>query len=153
MKILQSVLRLTPFLVSAFALSNSVSVAELLPEVYQELKAKAPEQLTIKVLSADVTDFVNVVGSVTEGRIKLPSKHICAQAEVTAVNRSESGLKSGSIIEIVYTVEILAKNYATAGGGGGAGEGNSASGVPKTGGLGRNWLRRKLQCSGTRTEF
>jgi hypothetical protein len=65
MKILQSVLRLTSFLVSAFALSNSVSVAELPPEVYQELKAKAPEQLTIKVLSADVTDFVNVVDSVT----------------------------------------------------------------------------------------
>jgi hypothetical protein len=34
---------------------------------------------------------------------------------VTAVNRSESGLKPGSIIEILYTVEILTKDYATAG--------------------------------------
>src|SRR5882762_5451475 len=116
MKILQSVLRLTPFLVSAFALSNSVSVAELPQEYYQELKSKAPEVLTIKVVSADVTDFINVFGgSATEGCIKLPSKHICAQAEVTAVDHSESGLKPGSIIEIVYTVEVLGENYATAG--------------------------------------
>jgi hypothetical protein len=30
-------------------------------------------------------------------------------------DHSESGLKPGSIIEIVYTVEVLGENYATAG--------------------------------------
>jgi hypothetical protein len=110
MKILDSVLRLTFFLVSAFALSNSVSVADIAPMYYDELKTKAPEQLTIKVLSVDVTDFVNVIGC----GIKVPSKHICTKAEVTAVNHSESGLKPGSTIRVIYTVEVLPENYVGA---------------------------------------
>jgi hypothetical protein len=103
MKILHLVLRLIPILVSAFVLSSSVSVAELPPSAYEELKAKAPEQLTIKVVS------VNLYKGATHNQgVDLDVE---AEAEVIAAQHSESGLKPGSTIKIVYNVFLFPKEW------------------------------------------
>ncbi|MBV8226429.1 MAG: hypothetical protein JO232_14705 [Verrucomicrobia bacterium] len=114
MKLPHFVLKLLPILGCALMLSSSGALAALPPWVYDELKSKAPEKLTIKVLSADVTDSLIVTASGTRGCLKLEVKQVCAQAEVITVDRSATGLKPGSIIQIIYTTAPTPENVGTA---------------------------------------
>ncbi|MEY2563181.1 MAG: hypothetical protein QOH88_1374 [Verrucomicrobiota bacterium] len=66
---------------------------ELPPYVYQELQAKSPEALTIKVESVSI---------VTSDESTLKRLTITAEARVEKVVRSASGLKSGDAIRINY---------------------------------------------------
>jgi hypothetical protein len=103
MKVPHFVLRLLPILACVLMLTSSGALAALPQSIYDELKSKAPEELTIKVLSVDVTDSVIVTASIRYGCSKWQVKQVCAQAEVTTVKRSTTDLKPGSIVQIVYT--------------------------------------------------
>ncbi|MDP9005267.1 MAG: hypothetical protein M3N12_10825 [Verrucomicrobiota bacterium] len=66
---------------------------ELPPYVYQELQAKSPEALTIKVESVSVA---------TSDEPTLKRLAITAEAKVEKVSRSAAGLKPGDAIRITY---------------------------------------------------
>ena len=68
--------------------------AELPPSAYQELQAKCPEALNIKVES------VKIDKSEEPAWTRLS---ITAQAKVATVTRSASGVKPGDKIQISYT--------------------------------------------------
>ena len=89
-------LKLLPILACVLMLTSSGVLAALPQSVYDQLKSKAPEELTIKVLSVDVIDSVIVTSSSRYGCSKWQVKQVCAQAEVTTVQRSTTGLKPGS---------------------------------------------------------
>jgi hypothetical protein len=95
-------------------LANSALFAALPQWVYDDLKSKAPEVLTIKVTSVEVIDSVVVRPDGRGGCWKYPIKQVCAKAEVTAVDRSATGLKPGSIIQIIYATAPTPEHVGTA---------------------------------------
>lgn len=74
--------------------------AELPPSAYQNMKAAAPEEIEVRIQS--------VSNSVAPTRASEPMKThaIRAQAVVTRVIRSKSGLKVGSSLVLTYTVAL-----------------------------------------------
>lgn len=71
------------------------SRAELSPQAYRSYQEDSPEALTIKVRSVKIVEK-------KEDRVTL--SEVTAQAEVTSVTRSASGLHPGDTIRITYTV-------------------------------------------------
>ncbi len=85
------------FLLTAAALvclSASAFAVELPPYVYKDMQAKSPERLTIKVKSVKREER-------DEPERKLVA--VTAEAEVTGVERTASGLKTGQTIRVRYT--------------------------------------------------
>jgi hypothetical protein len=107
MKGRRSFLKLLSILACVLMLTSSGAFAALPQSAYDKLKAKAPEELTIKVLSVDVIDSVIAAASSRLGCSKWQVKEVCAKAEVTSVQRSTTGLRPGSIVQIVYTTAAI----------------------------------------------
>ena len=83
-----------PILAGALAVCIAFSApdarAELPPFAYRQMQQKAPEYLQIEVLSVQTVDRKDAVD-------------VTAEARVTAVVRSASGLETGRVIRIVYS--------------------------------------------------
>lgn len=86
-------------LLTASLLVSTVVHAELPPQVYEELREKAPEFLKIEVLSSK--QEVDVDASPPPKGSKLLLIHLTAT--VLEVDRSKSNLKKGDVISIDYT--------------------------------------------------
>ncbi len=69
--------------------STPVALGELPPGAYKKMQDDAPERLQIKVLSVKTTQ-------------EKDGLQVVAEAKVTAVKRSESGVKVGDVIGIEY---------------------------------------------------
>ena len=87
-------LRIVSYIVIALAKTVLTIEAELPPSVYQELQAKCPEALNIKVESVKIDKSEEPA---------LTRLSITAQAKVATVTRSASGVKPGDTIQISYT--------------------------------------------------
>ncbi len=78
--------------------------AELPPQVYKELQAKAPEVLTVEI--------TRVALNKRDGE-NLRDISVFADAKVVGVTRSQSGVKVGDQISLRYmTFEVIAEGWA-----------------------------------------
>ena len=81
-----------------------VARAELPPQVYEELQARAPEVLAIEI--------TRVATNKRDGE-NLRDISVFADAKVTGVTRSQSGVKVGDVISLRYmTFEVIADGWA-----------------------------------------
>lgn len=79
---------------------SSSSRAELSPQAYRNFQKDSPEALTIKVKSVKIVEKKGDHVALSE---------VTAQAEVTSVTRSASGLHAGDTIRITYTLSTYAQ--------------------------------------------
>ena len=99
--------RILPLFALIFALSSvptHVARAELPPQVYEELKAKAPEWLEVEV--------TRVALNKRDGE-NLRDISVFADAKVVGVARSQSGVKIGDTFSLRYmTFEVITSGWA-----------------------------------------
>src|SRR5688500_12073703 len=85
--------RRAALLVLLVATSGTVGRAELPPDAYKEMQAKAPESLVIRVLS---------VRTKKADEPRLVRTSVTVEARVERVGRTESRLRPGQVIRIRY---------------------------------------------------
>jgi hypothetical protein len=88
-----SMLRRAVLVLLAAVVLCPLAQAELPPEAYRQMQAKAPEYLTIEVLSVQTQQSVEAQGV----QIKVE-----VQAKVRTAQRSKAGVKEGQVITIRY---------------------------------------------------
>ena len=98
--------RVLPLSLLTFALTSfplNIARAELPPQVYEDLKAKAPEVLEVEI--------TRVALNKRDGQ-NLRDISVFADAKVVGVARSNSGVKVGDVISLRYmTFEVIARGF------------------------------------------
>ena len=82
------------FFICLLIAAATAVIAELPPSAYEAMQAKAPEHLQIQVLRVDIAPGKDGA-----------SQDILVMATVEKVERSESGIKPGDLVNIAYTLE------------------------------------------------
>ena len=99
-------LRILTFSVLAFATicaTFNIARAELPPQVYEDLKAKAPEVLEVEVIRVAINK--------RDGQ-NLRDVSVFADATIKSVTRSQSGAKVGDQISLRYmTFEVITPGF------------------------------------------
>ena len=99
--------RVLPLGLLTFALTSfpfHLARAELPPSVYEELRAKAPEVLTVEITRVAINQ--------RDGE-NLRDISVFAEAKVVGVTRSQSGAKVGDVISLRYmTFEVITDGWA-----------------------------------------
>ena len=97
------ILPLSVLVIATIFTSTNVARAELPPQVYADLKAKAPEFLEVEI--------TRVALNKRDGE-NLRDISVFADAKVSGVTRSKSGVKVGDVISLRYmTFEVITPGF------------------------------------------